>query len=226
MRHSKCVKRPVRRRAATNTNGSAAFHVVSRNPANGCLVFFTYRTSDISRVESNLAEQIFSVVSCWSRKVLMALVGTLCFCTDCGDLLPRAAPDDKGIICDACGTTNAGTRLFDAPVIISYCELTSTRQMAAPNHQHFQARRIPLEAAAKAQRGRSRHLECRNQGRQSCRVSVREVWRAGIEICRASAEKCRRRHHAFVPLSEVRAPISTGELNGIPELRNGLRYLE
>ncbi|EME39016.1 hypothetical protein DOTSEDRAFT_139985 [Dothistroma septosporum NZE10] len=36
----------------------------------------------------------------------MALCGTLCFCTDCGDLLPRARPSQRTINCDVCGTSN------------------------------------------------------------------------------------------------------------------------
>lgn len=147
----------------------------------------------------------------------MALVGTLCFCTDCGDLLLRAALSEKEIICHTCGTTNISPccPMF---LLMSHCRLTPIRQMASSDHQHFQAQRIPLEAAAKAQRRHSRHFACRNQGRQGYRVSVREVWRARVEICRVSAEKCGRRHYALVSLSKMWAPISTGELDGKFEL--------
>ncbi|KAK6000828.1 hypothetical protein QM012_003553 [Aureobasidium pullulans] len=36
----------------------------------------------------------------------MALVGTLLFCTDCGSILDRHAPDHHLIKCDVCSTLN------------------------------------------------------------------------------------------------------------------------
>ncbi|GAM82196.1 hypothetical protein ANO11243_001750 [Dothideomycetidae sp. 11243] len=36
----------------------------------------------------------------------MALVGTLCFCTDCGTILDRANPDISTIKCTVCGNAN------------------------------------------------------------------------------------------------------------------------
>merc|ERR1711879_1144871 len=37
---------------------------------------------------------------------IMSLVGGLCFCTACGDLLDRVSPSSREITCNVCGTTN------------------------------------------------------------------------------------------------------------------------
>ena len=41
----------------------------------------------------------------------MAAIGSLVFCTDCGNLLDGSSGDDKAIlICDVCGTGNRGIK--------------------------------------------------------------------------------------------------------------------
>ncbi len=42
----------------------------------------------------------------------MAAIGSLVFCTDCGNLLDGASGDERAILkCDVCGTENRGMRL-------------------------------------------------------------------------------------------------------------------
>lgn len=43
--------------------------------------------------------------------VIMAAIGSLVFCTDCGDLLEGSSGDKKAIlICAVCGTENKGEK--------------------------------------------------------------------------------------------------------------------
>lgn len=40
----------------------------------------------------------------------MSAIGSLIFCTDCGNLLPESTGDETAILmCDLCGTNNKGT---------------------------------------------------------------------------------------------------------------------
>lgn len=41
----------------------------------------------------------------------MSAIGSLVFCTDCGNLLPASKGEEKGIlVCDCCGKENKGAK--------------------------------------------------------------------------------------------------------------------
>lgn len=49
----------------------------------------------------------------------MAAIGSLIFCTDCGNLLPVSKGSEKNILhCECCGAENRGAHSIIYPVII------------------------------------------------------------------------------------------------------------
>lgn len=64
----------------------------------------------------------------------MAAIGSLVFCTDCGNLLDGSSGDEKAILrCDVCGTENRGI----APAVISPWLTEALMQVLIRVHRHI-----------------------------------------------------------------------------------------
>lgn len=60
-------------------------------------------------IQSRTPRCLQTVISTAAQITAMAAIGSLVFCTDCGNLLDGSSGDDKAILeCDVCGTGNQG----------------------------------------------------------------------------------------------------------------------
>lgn len=97
----------------------------------------------------------------------MAAIGSLVFCTACGDLLDASSGDERAILkCNVCGTENKGTYhnlRKEVKVLID----VMIRYIGHHNYDKIEAHSIPLssplKAISSADLDRRRHPErCRD----------------------------------------------------------------
>ena len=81
----------------------------------------------------------------------MAAIGSLVFCTDCGNLLDGSSGDEKVILrCDVCGTENTGTALSISQPALTEMLMQPHRYINECHYHQVKAHSFPLRPSLKA----------------------------------------------------------------------------
>ena len=97
----------------------------------------------------------FSLSAVGSRgqilSAIMSAIGSLVFCTDCGNLLDASSGDENAILaCEVCGTKNKGQpKRLQWNGEVESCSLCNHRHIIQINHHQVQAHSLPISAKVK-----------------------------------------------------------------------------
>ena len=84
----------------------------------------------------------------------MAAIGSLVFCTDCGNLLEGSSGDERAILkCDVCGTENKGTMISRNMYMVTEISYWCYRYILKCYHNAIEAHCFPLSASFKTLSG-------------------------------------------------------------------------
>lgn len=135
----------------------------------------------------------------------MAAIGTLVFCTDCGNLLDGSSGDNKAVLtCDVCGTLNKGqyldpSRALWPGLLSALISLQFHRYLIEDCHHEVQAHGFPIGAAVQTVSGPNTHRG-RCSDRRHDKADLSGVWAGGDEVLHTTAKECGRREHGVLHL--------------------------
>ena len=133
----------------------------------------------------------------------MSVIGSLIFCTDCGNLLRESTGNADAILhCDICGTRNKGgwieifvasTRLVDCSLLTYYIQIQSPKQLyPSLSHPHSPQHWEPNDR------------QCRPYQQRTGRLRLS----SSVHATTAGGSRCSTlRYNCVVPMKEV--PCST-----------------
>ena len=126
----------------------------------------------------------------------MSAIGSLVFCTDCGNLLESSTGKDALLLCNCCGAENKGLLLKTFFI----CRFWPFRRHCLQDHFNLnESCLLPIPPTSKAIRypdgGKKWYAKWGYDPGDLC-----EVWKRGSQVHSRSTEKRRRRQHNFLHL--------------------------
>jgi DNA-directed RNA polymerase subunit M/transcription elongation factor TFIIS len=179
----------------------------------GRAIFTSRSRADDRRHSIPIHKQSFShVISPNTAK--MAAIGSLVFCTDCGNLLETNTSRKTYLTCEVCGAQNKGTDRIATKAHALEQTLTIHRHLQQNHHHSLQAHSVPLDSPHAPALRRARVRRGRDPNRRHHRPPLRKVRQPSDTLLHPATTIRRRRQHGLLHLPEVLAQVEREQLIG------------